>query len=154
MSAYVNPVVILSALLVTLALFLNRWNILANLGYWLIRTLDNMLCRRLVGMRKLVVESKYEVPAKRYNRLVSLRLDASLPVIQYVEEYPEKELWVIGSSVRVIGPIHYEALSVSVKRSVYMSLAPGDTMDNPHFGGVNREAWVDPELSHKYRPSR
>jgi len=154
MSAYVNQIVMLSALLVTVALFLNRRNILVSLAMTYRNIVDDMFRRSMEKTPKLVVQYKYTVPAGRPKKIIRLRHVDRFPVVRVEDGYPKTDLWVIGSFVRIIGPYYFDVPGVTVDRKEYLLLAPGDTVDNPHFGGMKPEALVNPEISRKYRPSR
>jgi len=137
-------------LLVITILVLNRRNVLANLGMYTQHFLNTMACRSLVRTEKLVVGCKYEVEAKSRSLVLNIRLDNRSPVVQIVRKYPESDLLVIGSKLHIFGPLYFTALGVSVGRELYLSVAPGDMIDNPHFGGINPEAWVEPEISYEH----
>ncbi len=93
----------------------------------------------------LRVVAKIFVPAGSITEPMEWHIGRDTKLKTFHGTYPNTDKYVLIVSLRV-GRWRSEMFTVAVDRELYLQVAPGDIIANPHLGGYNKEAHVDPRV--------
>lgn len=120
--------------------------------FW--RALDTMcdfaITRKLLRSRRLVVSRKRHIGPNEIVRRESIKLHGYAAIGFITLTAPQKDMWVVMVDLP-LGPFRYDGLAIEIDQTQWLELAPGDEIDNPHFGGIRAAAIVDPEIENWLR---
>lgn len=103
------------------------------------------ITRKMVRSQKLVVAHKKHISPNEIVKKEPVMLHGHTPVGFITLAAPQKDMWVVTVDLS-LGLFYYPGLAVEIDQTQWLELAPGDEVDNPHFGGIKAAAIVDPEI--------
>ena len=101
--------------------------------------------REQLRVKELSVLGKLYVPTGSIKDPGEWHIGKNTRLKTFRGTYPETDKYVLLVRIHV-GRWRSRPFTIAVERKLYLRVAPRDHVPNPHLGGYNKEAHVDPRV--------